>query len=84
MKRFNVTEHKGVLSIKGETVQENEEKDKQGNYLRKERVNSKFERKFILPDNADENQLSAKLEKGVLTLTLQKKVEEQPKQIEIK
>lgn len=83
-KDLTVTEHKGVLSIKGETVQENEEKDKQGNYLRKERVNSKFERKFILPDNADENQLSAKLEKGVLTLTLQKKVEEQPKQIEIK
>lgn len=82
-KDLKVSLHKGVLSIIGERESSKEEKDNK-NYLRRERFSSRFERQFIIPDNADEKTLTAKLEKGVLKLTVGKKEEEKPTVIEIK
>ncbi len=43
-------------------------------YLRKERYAGKFERQFTLSQDIDAEQVLAKLEHGVLTITLVKKV----------
>lgn len=51
------------------------------NLLHSERVVSKFSRSFTLPAEVDESRADARLENGVLTLTLPKKEAAQPKKI---
>ena len=53
------------------------------NILHAERMISKFTRSFTLPTEVDENQADAKLENGVLTLTLPKKEAALPKKIAV-
>ncbi|NLZ77259.1 MAG: Hsp20/alpha crystallin family protein [Spirochaetales bacterium] len=43
-----------------------------------------FERAFTLPEDVDENKISAKFADGLLTLTLPKKPVEKPRPIEVK
>jgi HSP20 family protein len=74
-----------VISVEKKT--NDEEKDAQGRYLRREFSASKFSQAFILPDEVDRENISAKVENGVLTVALPKKTEEQKaktlRQIEI-
>lgn len=49
-----------------------------------ERIFGKFERKFSLPETVDSSKVDAVFKDGVLTLTLGKKIESQPKVISIK
>lgn len=70
------------VSIEGEVKRETTQKDGQ-NMLHAERVISKFTRSFTLPAEVDENRADAKLENGVLTLTLPKKEATQPKKIAV-
>lgn len=74
----------GALCIKGERKAEKEEK-KEG-YYHSEREFGSFERRFELPESVDSAKIEANLNKGVLTVTLPKKLEaQQPvKKIEIK
>lgn len=51
---------------------------------RKERVDYTFERSYQLPCKVDPDKIEAKMRHGVLTLTLPKVPESQPKQITIK
>lgn len=80
----SVTMANGVLTIKGEKKSEREEKEE--NYFLAERSYGKFERSLTLPETIDENQIEAKFDKGVLTVTAQKKPEavKAEKKIEIK
>jgi HSP20 family protein len=73
-----------VLTIKGERQEEKEEKQKEY-YLRERNVGS-FERIFQLPDGVDADKIEAKFAKGILTVTLPKKIEAQKaaKKIEVK
>ena len=64
---------------KMESKQEHKEEDKNTRYLRREFSYSKFEQTLILPDDVNKEQISAKVEHGVLTVDLPKVVEEKVK-----
>lgn len=69
-----------------EKKSESEDKDKKGTYLRREFSYTQFTRKMILPDNVEKDNISAKVENGVLTVEIPtvKEVETpKAKQIEI-
>jgi len=74
----------GNLIIKGEKLEEKEEK-KKDYYLHERRFGS-FERSFELPEGVDVDKIEAAFKKGVLTVTLPKKPEAQKpaKKIEVK
>jgi HSP20 family protein len=70
-----------VLVLKGERKHEGEVKKE--NYHRIERYFGSFQRSFSLPTTVDQEQVAASCDKGVLTVTLPKKEETKPKQINI-
>lgn len=59
----------GVLEIKGEKTEKEEEKDGKKNYLVRER-NASFARRVVLPEGADADNISAELDKGLLKVTV--------------
>ena len=63
----------GVLSLKGEKKLERDEK--KDNYHLVERSYGSFERSFRLPDSADEAQIKADFNKGVLRVVVPKRAE---------
>ena len=71
-----------VLTISGERRLENEEKH--DNYHRIERSYGQFYRSFTLPPNVNPEGINAEFRDGVLRLTLPKREEAKPKQIEVK
>lgn len=71
-----------TLTIKGETREENEEKN--GSYHLRERRYGAFQRSISLPTLVKADKASAEFENGVLTLTLPKVEEVKPKSIKIK
>lgn len=71
----------GRLSISGERNIESEENGKK--YHRVETSYGSFERSFQLPDNVDEESISASYENGLLDISIQKSEQEVKKQIEI-
>jgi HSP20 family protein len=64
------------LVIAMEKKAENSEKSESELYLRREFSYSKFEQKMILPKNADKDKISAKVEHGVLNVSIPKMNEE--------
>lgn len=78
---LDITVNKHVLSIKGERTTENTERE-DDRFVRTERVSGKFERLIQLPESADFDKIAAKLDKGVLRLTVPKREAEQPRRIE--
>jgi HSP20 family protein len=83
-KNVDVQVSNGNLTIKGEKLEEKEEKKK--NYHLQERHYGSFERTFGIPDGVDADKIEASFKKGVLTITLPKKAEAQKpaKKIEVK
>jgi HSP20 family protein len=73
-----------TLTIKGEKQEEKEEKEK--DYYLHERTFGSFERSFDIPEGVDAAKIEASFKKGVLTVTLPKKLEAQKpaKKIEVK
>ena len=69
---LKITLEKGVLTVSGSTQSESEEKDQEGNYIKKERHSGEFTRSFNVNKNLDKSDVKAKLENGTLTLTLPK------------
>lgn len=78
--QLNVTGE--VLTIKGETKQENETKEK-AYHIREQRWGA-FERSIVLPTEVVADKAKADFENGVLTITLPKAEEVKPKTINIK
>ena len=77
---FNVhLNDEGNLVVKMEKKQENKEEDKNARYLRREFSYSKYEQTLILPDDVEKEQISAKVEHGVLTIDLPKTAAAQKK-----
>jgi HSP20 family protein len=72
----------GMLTIKGEKKEEKEEKKK--DYHRVERFFGKFYRAIPIPPGADAEKVAATSAKGVVTVTIPKKPEAQPKNIAVK
>ena len=70
----------GILTIKG--AREGKKEEQQG-YQRIERSHGSFFRRFTLPDSADTDKISAKGENGVLTISIPKREEIQPRKIAV-
>lgn len=81
-KEVNISIQENILLIKGEKKEEQEEKGK--NYYRMERRYGSFSRSIDLPASVDTNKITAECKNGVLEITLQKKEEIKPKQIQVK
>jgi HSP20 family protein len=79
----SVTVQDGVLTLAGERKQE--KRDDQEKVHRIERFYGSFARRFALPENADEQGISAECRDGVILIHIPKQrvVEQQPRQIEI-
>ncbi|KAI3418306.1 uncharacterized protein J3R85_013775 [Psidium guajava] len=78
-------EDENVLVISGERKRHEEKEG--AKYLRMERRVGKFMRKFVLPENANTEAVSAVCRDGVLTVTVEKLPPPEPKQpktIEVK
>ena len=75
----------GLLSISGKREKETENKDEL-NILRSEIYQGSFNRSFRLSEEYDSENIKAKFENGILSVTIGKKKEEEPKErvIEIK
>ena len=63
---------------------EDEVKDKEQTYTRRERFYGDFHRTFTLPTTVDAEKIGADLRNGVLTVTLPKRSEAQPRHIKVK
>lgn len=71
----------GQLRLSGERRYEKEDKDDKQHRI--ERFYGSFSRSFSLPEDADDEHISAGYKDGVLTLTLPKRSEAQPRAREI-
>lgn len=71
-----------VLTIRGE--RKFSEETKQENYRRVERSYGEFMRSFTLPNFVDATKVQADFKDGILRVTLAKREESKPKQIEVK
>ncbi|HKU21940.1 MAG TPA: Hsp20/alpha crystallin family protein [Terriglobales bacterium] len=69
------------LIIKGERKFEKEEKEE--NFRRVERQYGTFVRSFALPSIVDTDNINANYDKGVLTISMPKRAEAKPKQIQV-
>lgn len=71
---FNVRiDEDNCLVISMEKKNENKDEKKDGRYLRREFSYSKFQQSLILPDDVEKENISAKVEHGVLTVDIPKK-----------
>lgn len=64
--------HQGILTIRGEKKAESETRDR--HYYRVERSFGSFQRVLALPDDCDQDTISATMKNGVLEITLPRKV----------
>jgi len=72
-----------ILSIAGEKKQEYAEGNSEAEYHLVERRCGRFERSFTLPRTVDANQIAARFEHGLLTITLPKAEAAKPRRVEI-
>lgn len=77
-----LTVQDGVLSLSGDRKFVKEEKGKK--YHRVERAYGSFVRTFTLPEDADEQKVSADFKDGLLQIHLPKSEKARPKNIEVK
>jgi HSP20 family protein len=86
-KNIEIRMDNGNLSIESKIDEATEEKKNNNtgeNYLIRERRQSAFRRSFKLPENADNESVSAVFKNGILSLEIGKKAEAQAKVIQIK
>ena len=67
----------GYLTIQASTSRNNDEKNKEGKYIRKERYSGTFSRSFYVGEEVKQEDIKAKFEDGTLKLLVPKK-EEKP------
>jgi HSP20 family protein len=82
----NVQLENGYLTISAGKQLSKDEKDKKGNYIRQERYEGSCSRSFYVGDDVKKEEITAKLEDGILRLSFPKKSQkevEQSKFIEI-
>jgi HSP20 family protein len=80
-KDIEVRIEENTLTLRGERKHNKEVKKE--NYHRVERYYGQFQRSFSLPHSIDQERVKASCDKGVLTITLPKREETKPKQINV-
>jgi HSP20 family protein len=78
-KDIDVSLHNGILAVTG--TRAGEQRQEGEAYYLYERQFGSFTRSFSLPDSADGDKVAAKLENGVLTITIGKRAEAKPRKI---
>ena len=63
----------GYMTITAEKNDSNEEKDKKGNYIRRERFYGTCSRSFYVGDDVTEEDIKAKFEDGILKINVPKR-----------
>jgi HSP20 family protein len=79
---LDIAVHNNILTVSGS--RQSEERKEGESYALYERQYGSFSRSFSLPDTADGERVEAKLDVGVLTLTIWKKAEAKPRKIALK
>lgn len=80
-KDLDIRVENNILTIRGE--RKFDEKVKENNCLRVERAYGSFSRSFALANTVNSEAIKADYQNGVLTLTIPKREEAKPKQIEV-
>ncbi|HIS26457.1 MAG TPA: Hsp20/alpha crystallin family protein [Candidatus Pullilachnospira intestinigallinarum] len=62
----------GYLTISASTNKNNDEKDKEGRYIRRERYTGQCSRSFYVGEGVAQDQIKAKFENGILKLSIPK------------
>jgi HSP20 family protein len=78
----DITLENQTLTVSGER-REAPESEKKGEWLLNERRYARFLRSFTLPHTVSEQSVNAKLENGLLTITLDKREESKPRKIAV-
>lgn len=78
---LDIAVHNSVLTISG--TRQAEERKEGESFALYERQYGSFSRSFSLPDTADGERIDAKLDAGVLTLTIWKRAEAKPRKIAV-
>ncbi len=78
---IDVTMEKQTLTIAAQKAHRAEEKKSE--WLLNERRYSRFQRSFTLPSTVSDQTVNAKLENGVLSITLKKREESKPRKITV-
>ena len=73
--------HQGVLSISGKGEEKKE--DDKNRVIFSETSRPEFKRSFQLPDDINEDEISASSRNGILTIRIGKKAEAQPRKITV-
>ena len=81
--KLEITYDNNVLSIKGEINEESEDTS-EGKYHVREMRSGTFFRSISMPQQVDQNDISAESDNGILTVHLPKKPEVQPRKVEVK
>jgi len=81
-KDVSIEFHNGVLTLKGH--REKDSQSDKNDYRIREFSKQSFARSFRLSDQIDSEKVAARMDQGVLKVTLPKKEQAKPKKIEIK
>ena len=66
-----------IISLEKKSEEKEEDKKRKGTYLRREFSYTQFQQSLLLPDNIERENISAKVENGVMTIDIpKKKIEE--------
>lgn len=80
-KDVDITLDRNLLTIRGERHSEQETEGK--NFKRRERVSGTFIRQFTLPESANSDAITAKVNKGVLEISIPKGEKHKPLTIKV-
>jgi HSP20 family protein len=76
-----VSVNEGVLTVSGARSSESEKEE--GDWIRRERSSSSFERSIVLPKGIDVDAITANVAHGVLEVKVPHPIEQQPRQISV-
>lgn len=81
--RVNLND-KGNLEVTIENKMEHKAEDKKEHYLRREFNYSNYQQTYVLPEDVEKEQIAAKVDNGVLTITMPKQHKDEHRQAQRK